>query len=64
MKLKCVAMYQDMYMMTETTSSPPERTSQSLQFCPATFQSDLDILMDKLDRVNLTPLPVSHVFLG
>ena len=61
MKLKCVAMYQDMYMMT---SSPPKRTSQSLQFCPATFKSDLDILMDKLDRVNLTPLPVSHVFLG
>merc|ERR1719318_1719897 len=79
-KLKCVAMYKDMYMMTETMSSPLLPTQEdipgtvthvcedrsSLWFCPTTSQSALDFIMDKLDQVsnNLTPLPVSHVFPG
>ena len=70
-QLKCVAMYQDMYMMTETISSTVLPTQEDipgtvahvcedrtfLWFCPAISQSALCILMDKLDKVsnNLTP---------
>merc|ERR1719186_2064871 len=80
-ELMCLAMYETVYLVTETVSHSPTlplnedipgtvahvcQDSRTLWFYPTTSNTALDSLMDQLDMVatNLTPLPISNVFLG
>eukprot|EP00092_Neocalanus_flemingeri_P020850 GFUD01022588.1.p1 GENE.GFUD01022588.1~~GFUD01022588.1.p1 ORF type:complete len:1341 (+),score=457.64 GFUD01022588.1:113-4024(+) len=80
-ELMCLAMYDNVYFVSEDLSTSPslpihedipgsvshvclDRTT--LWFCPSTYQSALDTMMDQLNELatKLTPLHVSHLFSG